>query len=92
MRWRTGAALIAVMTVVGLLKVWQQTSVALSAYELGRRQAQAHTLENETLWLNAQVVGLRSPSSLAQAMHQQKVRLVAWSTMAGQMRKSEDKE
>ena len=92
MRWRAGAALIAVMTGVGLLKVWQQTSIALCAYELGRRQAQVHTLENETLWLNAQVVGLRSPSSLAHAMNQQKVRLVAWSTMAGQARRSEAKE
>lgn len=88
MKWRSGVALIAVMTGVGLLKVWQQTSVALSAYELGRRQAQVHALENETLWLDAQVGRLRSPSALAHAMDRQKLKLVAWSRMAGKARNS----
>ena len=93
MKWRAGVTLIAVMTGVGLLKAWQQTSVALSAYELGRRQTRVHALENETLWLDAQVGGLRSPSALAHAMDRQQLKLVAWSRMmGGRPRSSGDKE
>jgi hypothetical protein len=55
-----------------MLRVAQQTSIRLQAYALGRETARAHELENQHLWLRAEVMGLESPARLAQTLNRSK--------------------
>ena len=82
MTFRSWLILIGIMTTVGMLKVAEQTAVCVKAYELGRQQAAAHTLESDTWWLQTTVVGLGSPAHLAEAIQQPRGEMVAWSTLA----------
>lgn len=79
--WRRIALLIGIMVLVGAVRVSQQTALRLRAYALGRQQRQLATLENESLWLNAQVIGLQSPARLAATMQAEHRQLVARSTL-----------
>lgn len=76
------AWLIGIMVIVGAVRVHQQTALRLQAYALGRQYRQVRALEQEQLWLKAQVVGLQSPSRLAKTMKEQPRALVARTTLA----------
>lgn len=75
-------ALIGIMVAVGGMRVSQQTALRLKGYALGRQQHQVRALENESLWLKAQVVGLQSPVRLAGALKDRHRKLVARTTLA----------
>lgn len=74
-------ALIGIMVAVGGMRVSQQTALRLKGYALGRQQSQVRALENESLWLKAQVVGLQSPARLAGALTDRPRKLVARTTL-----------
>ena len=82
MRVKQWLTLVGLMTAIGLLKVWQATSVTLAAYDVGERTAACRKLENETLWLKARVMHLQSPTQLARTMATRRLELVAWSPIA----------
>jgi len=71
--------LIAIMTVLGVAKVAQQTTLRLMAYELGTQYTRLHELENDAMWLETQVVGLRGPVHLDKLIEEERLKLVAWS-------------
>ena len=73
-QWMT---LMGIVVGLGVAKVAQQTSLWLSAYDLGHRQAALHELENDTLWLKTQVAALESPSHLVQVEKDRQLSLVA---------------
>ncbi len=73
-------ALIGVLVTVGCLQVAQHNAIFLSGYAVGQRRADLHTQQNELSWLNAQVVGLTSPTHLAEVAQDRGLKLVAWST------------
>lgn len=73
-QWMT---LMGIVVGCGLAKVAQQTSIWLSAYELGHRQAALHELENDTLWLKTRVAALESPSHLVKVEKDRQLSLVA---------------
>jgi len=68
---------LAIVAALGMLRVAQQTSIRLQAYALGRETARAHELENQALWLRAEVMGLESPARLAQTLNRSKTAFVA---------------
>ncbi|MBI3325032.1 MAG: hypothetical protein HYZ92_07105 [Candidatus Omnitrophica bacterium] len=71
---------IAAMTGIGMIRVAQQTAIYLKSYEIGRRVAAIHELDNQTRWLQTQVMELRAPEHLTDVMQRQRLELVAWST------------
>lgn len=71
---------IGVVVGLGLLQVSQRHAVILKGYALGERLKRVHDQETQLLWLNARVIGLRSPVHLAQAAQDQRLKLVGWST------------
>ena len=76
--------LIGVLTALGMAKVAQQTSVWRQAYQLGRQTVAFHRLENQTQWLNRDVIGLHSPVFLAKGREGKSVQLVAWSEVSSE--------
>ena len=74
--------LIGLLMVVGLLQVTQRNAVLLEGYAVGDRVRQLHAQETQLSWLRAQVVGLRSPTHLAEVAQERKLKLVAWSTFS----------
>lgn len=77
MRLTRGLAILGIAAILGMLRVAQQTSIMLQAYALGRETARAHELENQHLWLRAEVMGLESPAMLAQTLNRSKTAFVA---------------
>ena len=71
-------ALIGVMVALGMVRVWMRTGVRLKAYEIGRMEAQRHRLENETMWMKAQLIERQSPMRLAGVMQNRHPEFVAW--------------
>lgn len=76
-----GLAMVGLAAALGMLRVAQQTSIRLQAYALGRETARAHELENQHLWLRAEVMELGSPARLAQTLHGSKTTFVARTTL-----------
>ncbi len=75
--------LIAVLVGLGCLKVSQRNAIFLQAYAIGDRLSRIHTQETDVSWLNTRVVGLSSPTHLADVAQERRLNLVAWSTFAG---------
>ena len=73
--------LIGCVLVIGMAKVAQQTSLALSSYRLGRTYVALHDVENHASWMRAKVIALNSPIYLAKTMREKHVTLVAWASL-----------
>lgn len=80
MRLNRWFLLIGLMTAIGMARVAQQTAIVLKSYELGQQLAKLHELDNDTRWLQTQVLGMESPAHLTDVMRKQHLALVAWST------------
>ncbi|MBI4354153.1 MAG: hypothetical protein HY595_02840 [Candidatus Omnitrophica bacterium] len=65
------------LTVIGLIKVAVAVTVWRSAYAAGRQAVQLHAVENDTQWLETQVVALQAPASLAKKMANERIPFVA---------------
>ena len=76
--------LIGALTGIGMVNVFQQTTIRLESYRLGRREKALHELESESLWLKAKVAQLESPLQLADTMTKQRLELIAWSELPDQ--------
>lgn len=83
------AFLIALMVLVGWIRVTQQTTLRLQAYALGQQHLRLHRVETDTRWLKAQVVDLQSPARLAKTMKDQHRSLVAQQSSAEVIARSE---
>ena len=81
MTFTRGLLLLAAIVTYGVVQVTQQTSIRLLAYEVGKRSQRLHEFENETRWLKTQVIALQSPIRLARSIKDQRVELVARSTL-----------
>ncbi len=81
MSGRRWAMLIGSMTVIGMAKVAQQTTLSLSAYRLGRTYVALHDVENQASWMRTKVIALNSPIYLAKTMREKHVALVAWASL-----------
>ena len=81
MRLSRWFALIGLLVGVGCLQVAQRNAIFLSGYAVGERMASVHTQQNDVSWLNAQVVGLASPTHLAEVAQDRGLKLVAWSML-----------
>ena len=77
-RWM---AFLGVVVGFGCLKVAQRNAIVLKSYAVGERMDRMHRQETDAMWLNAQVVGLASPTHLSQVVQEQKRKFVAWSTL-----------
>ena len=77
-RWMV---LIGGMVLIGVARVAQHTSLRLQSYAVGQRTVRLHELDNQTQWMEAQVVGAQSPLHLARLAKERKLNLVAWSSM-----------
>lgn len=69
------------LVLVGFARVSQQTAIRLQGYALGRQMSRRHALENDTMRLRAEVLGLDSPARLAKAMKDSRSTLVAQVTL-----------
>ena len=78
-RWFT---LIAIMVGLGCLQVAQRHAILLKGYAVGARMGNVHTQETDLSWVNAHVVGLSSPTHLAQVAQERRLTFVAWSRLA----------
>lgn len=83
------AFLIALMVVVGWIRVTQHTALRLQAYALGQQHLRLQRVETDTRWLKAQVVDLQSPARLAKTMKDQHRSLVAQQSSAEVIARSE---
>jgi len=83
------AGLIALMVVVGWIRVTQQTALRLQAYALGQQRLQLHRVDTDTRWLKAQVVSLQSPARLAKTMQDRHRSFVAQKSSAPVIARSE---
>lgn len=81
MRLTRGLAVLGIVTILGSLRVAQETAIRLQGYALGRDMARASELENQALWLRAEVVGLGSPARLAKTLNGSKTTFVARTTL-----------
>ena len=77
-RW---LSLVGLVVAIGMMKVAQETSLALDAYRTGRAYAKLHDAETDARWLETKVVALQSPIALASTMKERHVQLVAWSRL-----------
>ena len=78
-RWFT---LIAMVVGLGCLQVAQRNAILLKGYAVGARMENVHTQETDLSWVNAHVVGLSSPTHLAQVVQERRLTFVAWSRLA----------
>ncbi|HAM39964.1 MAG TPA: hypothetical protein DDX89_08250 [Candidatus Omnitrophica bacterium] len=68
-QWGGGwAILLGLLGVTGFVKVAAATMVWRSAYAAGRQAVQIHSVENDTQWLQTDVVALQAPRHLAKVM------------------------
>lgn len=68
-QWIVGwAALLGLVLAIGLAKVTLATMMRQSAYAAGARAGTIHELENETQWLETEVVALQAPRHLVRVM------------------------
>lgn len=74
--------LIGVVVALGCLQVAQRNAMLLSGYGMGDRLSRIHAKTNDVAWLEAQVVGLASPTRLADVAQDRGLKLVAWSTLS----------
>ena len=77
-RW---CLLLAVMMVVGFVQVAQRNALFLQAYQVGVRTQRLHEQRVELAWLKTRVVGLSAPHRLSQTVKDNKMKLVAYSTL-----------
>ena len=77
-RWLMGIALIVGL---GMLLTAQRMAVFMEGAIVGKRMEQLHEQQVRVGWLQQQVVGSASPSSLAQQAQQRRMNLVAWSSL-----------
>ena len=73
--------MVGVVFALGMLKVAQETAIWRQAYTVGAQQTAMRALEQDTQWLQRDVLVLASPAELSHAMEQQQLKLVAWSTV-----------
>ncbi len=81
MRMTRALAVLGVVSILGSIRVAQQTAIRLQGYALGRQTLRAHELENQHLWLRAEVMGLESPARLAKTLSDSKTKFVARTTL-----------
>ena len=72
--------LIGLIAAVGMAQVAQRTAIYLKGYEIGEQITKMHELNNDTRWLETQVMGLKAPGHLVHVMKSRRLELVAWST------------
>lgn len=72
------AALIGVMFGVGMTVVTARSAVWRKGYDLGRRQEALRRTDIRATWLQAEVMGLRSPAQLVDHLSSEKQKFVAW--------------
>ena len=82
MRLSRWVALLAVLVGLGCLQVSQRNAIVLKGYALGERMQRIQTRTTDVAWLNANVIGLTSPTTLAELAQERKLKLVAWSLLA----------
>ena len=73
------AALVGLMLVVGMAVISVRSAVWVQAYELGRRQELLSRTDVRSTWLEAEVLGLRSPAALVHGWSDRGEKFVAWS-------------
>lgn len=78
MRLSRWMLLIGILVGVGCLQVAQHNALFLRSYAVGERIRRVQAQENETSWLQAQVIGLSSPTHLAKVGADRQLKLVAW--------------
>jgi hypothetical protein len=81
MRLTTWCALIAVPVGMGFLRVSQRNALLLHGYAVGERMERVHAQETVVSWLHADVVGLTSPTRLAEVAKERRLNFVAWSML-----------
>ena len=81
MRLTHGLITLGLVALLGSARVAQQTAIRLQGYALGREMARAHEVENQSLWLRAEVMGLESPARLAKTLNDSKTTFVARTTL-----------
>lgn len=79
--WKQWGLVLGAVVLVGFARVSQQTAIRLQGYALGRQAARLHALENDTMRLRADVLGLESPARLARLMQDSRQPLVAQVTL-----------
>ncbi len=72
---------IGVLLGFGMLKVAQQTAIWKQAYNVGTQHTALHALEQDTQWLQRDVLAQVSPAELSRATEQRQLKLVAWSAI-----------
>ena len=82
MRFSYWMMLIAVVVGVGWLQVSQRNALFLKGYAVGERLQRVHVQETDLSWLHAKVVGLTSPTRLAEVAQHRQLNFVAWSRLA----------
>ena len=73
--------LIGFVVGLGCLQVAQRNAIVLTGYSVGERVTRVHQQEADVSWLNMQVVGLTSPTHLAQIAKERRLNLVARVTL-----------
>jgi len=79
--WKWWGLALGGLVLVGFARVSQQTAIRLEGYALGRQMARLHALENDTMRLRADVMGLDSPARLVRLMEDSRPVLVAYATL-----------
>jgi hypothetical protein len=82
MRLSHWLGLVALVTGIGCLQVSQRTAIMLGGYGVGQRMSRVHAQETDVSWLQANVVGLASPTHLARVAQEKRLNLVARSTVS----------
>ena len=81
MRLSRWLALIGVVVGVGCLQVSQRNALFMKGYAVGERARAVETQQTQVSWLRTRVVGLASPQRLGRVAQDQRLKLVAWSTL-----------
>ena len=77
--------LIGFVVGLGCLQVTQRNAIVLTGYSVGERLTRVHRQEADVSWLNMQVVGLTSPTHLAQIAKERRLNLVARVTLPAEL-------
>ena len=74
--------LIGLMMGLGMLRVAQQNALVVSGYALGTRAERLHDQDVQMEHLRADVLELTSPVHLADVAREQRMKFVAWTSVA----------
>ena len=69
--------LLGLLTIGGFIKVAMTATLWRSAYAAAQQAARIHAIENDTQWLQTQVVALQAPAHLAKTMASERTSFVA---------------